>query len=101
MQGAACKINGNFNSSEFQVISTGIDGSPMIVVYQDKNGGRIILDCYRERLFNNVQILSNQRFLKNGAAWLSFSKKFGQSSNLALFNQDYDDSNHSCVYKRR
>jgi len=51
LAGAACKINGNLSGKEFQVISTGTDGSPMIAVYQNDNGGRMILDCYRERLF--------------------------------------------------
>lgn len=101
MEGAACKINGDFSSKEYTKITTGTDGSTMIVAYQNQNGGRMILDCYRERLFNTKQILSNQRFLKNGAAWLSFSQKFGQTSALAMFANDYDDSNRSCVYKRR
>lgn len=89
--GAACKINGNLSGKEFQVISTGTDGSPMIAVYQNENGGRMILDCYRERLFQTAQILTNQRFLKNGAAWLSFSKKFGQSTPQSLFALDFED----------
>jgi len=100
--GAACKINGNFNSKEFQILATGTDGSPMIVVYQNANGGRMLLDCYRERLFQTSQILTNQRFLKNGAAWLGFSQKFSAIQPRALFALDYEDqSASSCVYKRR
>lgn len=36
----------------------------------------MIIDCFRERLFDDAQLKNSQRFLKNGAAWLTFSKKF-------------------------
>lgn len=45
----------------------------MIVALHQANGGRIIFDCYRERLFDKKRILQSARYLRNGAAWLAFS----------------------------
>lgn len=82
MNSSACQVNGNFQSKEYTVIATGKNGVPLIVAYQAENGGRMIIDCFRERLFNDAQLVNSQRFLKNGAAWLTFSKKFNAGSRL-------------------
>lgn len=73
---AYCQINGNFaGKKEFSVIATGENGLPLVVAQQKDDGGRIIFDCYRERLFDSSRILQSSRYLKNGAAWLAFSEK--------------------------
>jgi len=73
---AACQINGNFaGSKEFSIIATGENGLPLVVALQDVDGGRVIFDCFRERLFDSTRILQSARYLKNGAAWLAFSEK--------------------------
>jgi hypothetical protein len=55
---AECQINGDFkNSMGYSVIATGINGLPLVVALQDPKGGRIIFDCYRERLFDKKRIL--------------------------------------------
>jgi len=55
---AACQINGNFaGSKEFSIIATGDNGLPLVVALQEATGGRVIFDCFRERLFDKNRIL--------------------------------------------
>jgi hypothetical protein len=55
---AACQINGNFaGSKEFSIIASGDNGLPLIVALQEEDGGRVIFDCFRERLFDSSRIL--------------------------------------------
>jgi len=73
---AMCQINGDFSKSkDFSVIATGLNGLPLVVALEEANGGRIIFDCFRERLFDKQRLLQSARYLKNGAAWLTFSEK--------------------------
>lgn len=72
---AYCQIDGSLAGQKgFSVIATGENGKPMVVALQQENGGRLIFDCYRERLFDSARILQSDRYMKNGAAWLSFSE---------------------------
>ena len=58
MFNAACQINGNFaGSKEFTIVATGENGKPLVVAVQDVTGGRVIFDCFRERLFDAKRIL--------------------------------------------
>lgn len=83
MFNAACQINGNFAASkEFSIIATGENGLPLVVALQDADGGRVIFDCFRERLFDSTRILQSARYLKNGAAWLAFSEKAKKTVSL-------------------
>jgi hypothetical protein len=58
MYQAACQINGDFSgSNEYTIIATGENGLPLVVALQEVNGGRVIFDCFRERLFDKNRIL--------------------------------------------
>jgi hypothetical protein len=94
---AACQINGNFaGSKEFSIIATGENGLPLVVALQDVDGGRVIFDCFRERLFDSTRILQSARYLKNGAAWLAFSEK--AKTDLALMGLTEPETSSSSFF---
>ena len=69
----------------------------MVVALEDASGGRIIFDCYRERLFDAKRILQSARYLKNGAAWLAFSEGKATPRALLAYNEPEAASSQSYV----